>query len=93
VRELKNCSEYLCFTVETDEVAEHHLPPEILARRVAPPEPPAAPEEPKNLGSLERMFLIETMRRFHGNAIEAAKTLGISRSTLYRKLKKHGITP
>jgi transcriptional regulator of acetoin/glycerol metabolism len=93
VRELKNCSEYLCFTVETDEVAEHHLPPEILARRSEAPEPPAASEEPKNLGSLERMFLIETMRRFHGNAVEAAKTLGISRSTLYRKLKKYGISP
>jgi len=93
VRELKNCSEYLCFTVETDEVAEHHLPPEILDRRVEAVEPAPAQEEPKNLGSLERMFLIETMRRFHGNAVEAAQTLGISRSTLYRKLKKHGITP
>jgi len=87
VRELKNCAEYLCFTVETDEVAEHHLPPEILARRIE------TPEEPKNLESLERMLLIDTMRRFHGNAVEAAKTLGISRSTLYRKLKKYGIAP
>jgi transcriptional regulator with PAS, ATPase and Fis domain len=93
VRELKNCAEYLCLTVETDEIAEHDLPPEILARRIDAPEPPAAPEEPKNLGSLERMFLIETMRRFHGNAVEAAETLGISRSTLYRKLKKYGISP
>ncbi|MFZ2223498.1 MAG: sigma-54-dependent Fis family transcriptional regulator [Candidatus Deferrimicrobium sp.] len=90
VRELKNCAEYLCFTVETEEVAEGDLPPEIVARRTDASEP-AAPEEPRNLGSLERMFLIETMRGFHGNAVEAAKTLGISRSTLYRKLKKHGI--
>ena len=87
VRELKNCAEYLCFTVETDEVAEHHLPPEIVARRIE------APEEPKNLESLERKLLIDTMHRFHGNAVEAAKTLGISRSTLYRKLKKYGIAP
>ena len=92
VRELKNCAEYLCFTVETDEISEHDLPPEILARKVDAPEPPSAPEEPKNLRSLERMFLVETMRKFHGNAVEAAKTLGISRSTLYRKLKKYGIT-
>jgi transcriptional regulator of acetoin/glycerol metabolism len=92
VRELKNCSEYLCFTVETDEVGAHHLPPEILDRRVEEAGPPKEQEEPKNLGSLERMFLIETMRRFQGNAVEAAKALGISRSTFYRKLKKHGIT-
>jgi len=93
VRELKNCAEFLCFTVETDEIGEHHLPPEIHARRIDAPVPPAAPEEPKNLGALERKFLVETMRMFHGNAVEAARSLGISRSTLYRKLKKHGITP
>jgi len=92
-RELKNCAEYLCFTVEADEVAEQHLPPEIHARRVDANETPEEPEKPKNLGSLERIFLIETMLRFHGNAVEAAKALGVSRSTLYRKLKKHGITP
>jgi transcriptional regulator of acetoin/glycerol metabolism len=92
VRELKNCAEYLCFTVEKDEIEEHDLPPEILARRIDAPEPPAAPEAPRNLGSLEREFLVETMSGFHGNAVEAAKTLGISRSTLYRKLKKYGIT-
>jgi len=32
------------------------------------------------------------MRKYNRNAVEAAKTLGISRSTLYRKLKKYGIT-
>ena len=92
VRELKNCAEYLCFTVAADEVTEEDLPPEILAARIEAAEPPPAPEEPKNLGSVERVFLLETMRKFHGNAVVAAKTLGISRSTLYRKLKKYGIT-
>jgi transcriptional regulator with GAF, ATPase, and Fis domain len=53
-------------------------PPEILARKVEAAEPPPAQEEPKNLGSIERMFLIETMRRFHGNAVAAARTLGIT---------------
>ena len=105
VRELKNCAEYLCFTVATDEIFEYDLPPEILVgmgepaesagtvRETVTVEIAASAEEPKNLGSVERIFLIETMRRFHGNAVEAAKTLGISRSTLYRKLKKYGITP
>lgn len=92
VRELKNCAEFLCLTVDTDEVAEDDLPPEILSRRVDAPGPAPAQEEPKNLGSLERKFLVDTMRGFQGNAVDAAKTLGISRSTLYRKLKKHGIT-
>jgi transcriptional regulator of acetoin/glycerol metabolism len=93
VRELMNFAEYLCFTVEGEEILEHHLPPEVFARRAEASEPPPAPEEPRNLGSLERMFLSETMQKFHGNAAGAAKALGISRSTLYRKLKKYGIVP
>ncbi len=93
VRELKNCAEYLSFTVEGEEVLDRHLPPEILATGAGAPAPIAVPEEPRNLGSVERMFLIETLQSFHGNAVETARSLGISRSTLYRKMKKYGITP
>lgn len=93
VRELKNCAEYLDFTVEGDEILERHLPPEILAAGDGMAPPKATPEEPRNLGSLERMFLSETLQKFHGNAVETARNLGISRSTLYRKMKKYGITP
>jgi sigma-54 dependent transcriptional regulator, acetoin dehydrogenase operon transcriptional activator AcoR len=92
VRELKNCVEYLCYTVEGEEILEHHLPPEIIPSGGAGEESTAW-EDTRNFRSLERMFLVETMRRFQGNAVEAARMLGVSRSTLYRKLKKHGITP
>jgi len=40
---------------------------------------------------VERQHIVETMRRLGGSAVEAARTLGISRSSMYRKLKKHGI--
>ena len=92
VRELKNCVEYLCYTVEDEEVREHHLPPEIVPSRDGG-EAELTWEDTRNFATLERMFLVETMRRFQGNAVEAARMLGVSRSTLYRKLKKHGITP
>jgi transcriptional regulator of acetoin/glycerol metabolism len=92
VRELRNCVEYLCYTVDRDEILEHHLPPEIVPSGEAAGESTAW-EDTRNFTSLERMFLVETMRRFQGNAVEAARMLGVSRSTLYRKLKKHGITP
>ncbi len=92
VRELKNCAEYFCYTVEGDEILVRHLPPEI-ASAAAPPgrEPERAPEEPRDFGAVERTFLVDTMRRCNGSPVEAARILGISRSTLYRKLKKHGI--
>lgn len=92
VRELRNCVGYLGFTVEGEEILEHHLPPEILQGGSETTGTQVAPGEPGNFDSLERMFLVETMRKFQGNAVEAAKSLGISRSTLYRKLKKHLIT-
>ncbi|GAB4243938.1 MAG: sigma-54-dependent Fis family transcriptional regulator [Deltaproteobacteria bacterium] len=93
VRELKNCMEYLAFTVEEDVILDRHLPPEIrtAGREAAPPA--AVREEPRDLGSMERIFLVETLQKHHGNAVETARNLGISRSTLYRKMKKHGITP
>jgi transcriptional regulator of acetoin/glycerol metabolism len=78
--------------VEGEEILEHHLPPEILQGGGETAGTQATPGESGDFDSLERMFLVETIRKFQGNAVEAAKSLGISRSTLYRKLKKHRIT-
>jgi transcriptional regulator of acetoin/glycerol metabolism len=92
VRELKNYVECFSFTTEGDEILEEHLPPEVLNGASRSEECPATPSESGNFESLERAFLVDTMRKLGGNAVEAAKTLGVSRSTLYRKLKKHGIS-
>ncbi|MFA6148058.1 MAG: sigma-54-dependent Fis family transcriptional regulator [bacterium] len=92
VRELKNYVECLGFTVEGDEILEEHLPPEIFDRETRTEVCVEVPSQSRNLESLEREFLVETMRKLGGNAVEAARTLGMSRSTLYRKLKKHGIS-
>jgi transcriptional regulator of acetoin/glycerol metabolism len=40
---------------------------------------------------VERQHIVDTMGRVGGTALEAAAALGISRSSFYRKLKKHGI--
>ncbi len=96
VREVRNCIEYLYNTVEGELVAREHLPPDLATPALVAPraqtvaEPAATGEG--GLGALERQFLVDTMRRVGGNAVAVAKLLGISRSTIYRKLKKHGIT-
>ena len=92
VREMKNYVECLSFTVEGNEILEEHLPPEILHGGSRPDECAAISAQSQNFESLERAFLVETIRKLGGNAVEAARTLGVSRSTLYRKLKKHGIS-
>jgi len=46
---------------------------------------------PATLDALERHAIASTLARFNGNISHAARTLGISRAALYRKLGKHGI--
>ena len=97
IRELKNCVEFLYHTVDECTILESHLPPEIIGERPTesgPAAPSGSSAEPaRGFAFVEREFLVETMRNFQGNAVDAAKSLGISRSTLYRKLKKYGVTP
>jgi transcriptional regulator of acetoin/glycerol metabolism len=47
------------------------------------------PSDP--LGHAERETLLDAIRASRGNLCNTAKQLGISRNSLYRKLKRHGI--
>lgn len=90
VRELRNCVEYLYNTVDGETILLRHLPPEISESSAAAPQ--GAGPRPERFESLERQFLLDTMSRLGGDPLEAAKALGVSRATIYRKLKKHGLT-
>ena len=53
---------------------------------------PAAP--PRNrLQAAERAALLRAMEELHGNMSRVAVELGVSRNTLYRKIKRHGLAP
>ena len=43
------------------------------------------------LADLERQAILDAIRRLHGDKLQAAKLLGIGKTTLYRKLKEYGI--
>jgi sigma-54 dependent transcriptional regulator, acetoin dehydrogenase operon transcriptional activator AcoR len=45
------------------------------------------------LQAAERAALLRAMEELHGNMSRVAAELGVSRNTLYRKIKRHGITP
>jgi transcriptional regulator of acetoin/glycerol metabolism len=55
------------------------------------PETGAPALEQLTLDEVERVLIQRALRRHDGNVSEAAKTLGLSRSALYRRLERHGL--
>lgn len=47
--------------------------------------------EDMSLEQVESLLIKRAMARFDGNVSRAAKTLGLSRSALYRRLQRYGI--
>ena len=43
------------------------------------------------LAEMERQAIVGTIRALNGDKLQAAKLLGIGKTTLYRKLKEYGI--
>ena len=56
-----------------------------------PAAPPASTAPPLTLDALERVAIAAALDQHNGNISHAARTLGISRAALYRKLGKHDI--
>ena len=53
---------------------------------------PVAPAD-RDLRAMEREHIVRMLGELHGNKAAAAKRLGISRRTLYRRLARHGLMP
>ncbi len=74
--------------------------PELTAQSVSlPAEPPRAADgaesfelpEGMTLEQLERAILMKTLQRYQGNRTLTAERLGLSRRTIQRKVKEHGL--
>jgi PAS domain S-box-containing protein len=55
-------------------------------------EPPLEQEQTRTLEDLESQHITELLREHHGNRRQAAAALGVSERTMYRKLKRYGLT-
>ncbi len=92
VRELKNVLSYAYAIGDGPSLEPSDLPPELLDPAlsaeehawVGPPEPTAGP-------GAEARRLLETLERAGGSRERAAKILGLSRVTLWRRMKQLGI--
>ncbi len=84
VRELRNAIEYALVLCPGGEIGAHHLPHKIAPARDCPP--PA-----ESLKVRERDELVQVLRQAGGNQSAAARQLGVSRVTVWKRMKKHHI--
>ena len=87
VRELENIIEQAFVLCRGGMIEMSHLPPEL--RPTAGRDVPEG--QPMSLEAIEKLFITETLQRRNGNRKLAARDLGISASTLYRKISTYGI--
>jgi PAS domain S-box-containing protein len=92
VRELENAIEHAFVVCASSAIEREDLPPHVLGERLAP----AAPTERDNpsLGPLqgaEAIAIREALQRHGGQRTRAARELGVSRNTLWRKMRRYGI--
>jgi DNA-binding NtrC family response regulator len=104
VRELENIIEHAMVLSESHEITEKDLP-EFMFRNhlllAPPPQGPTAaageclklvrPESVITLADMESKYIAGVLAAHNSNYSETAKKLGISRSTLWRKIREYGL--
>ncbi|WP_157269351.1 sigma-54-dependent Fis family transcriptional regulator [Azohydromonas aeria] len=108
VRELRNALRYALALAGNAPVTPAELPAEIAAATPAAaalprPVPPAAADGDTGAaaadgdadagGDAEARQLLQVLRRHKWNVSASAKALDVCRATVYRQMKRHGITP
>jgi two-component system response regulator HydG len=85
VRELENCIRTSVAVTRFDHVQDSELPPRLRQARAH------ADSTLLPLKQVERAHIERVMHLVAGNKSEAARLLGITRKTLYRKLRDHAL--
>jgi len=94
VRELENCIERAVTLGNQQTLDIDDLPPAIASTSQAPERDPASAAPPissTDLEDIERTTIERVFEQVKGDKALAGKMLGISRATLYRKLKRYNI--
>lgn len=90
VRQLEHAIEHAFIHCTGKTIHVHHLPDDINHSYVVLK--PTLMKNKNPLLKMEQDVIVETLRQNKGNRRKTADALGISRITLWRKMKKHQIT-
>lgn len=95
IRELENILEYATIVCKNYQIEPRHFPPYLLrAKDKAPPvdtQEAPGPAAGSNIGEMEKEELLDALRAHRWNRQAAADALGISRTTLWRKIRRFQI--
>jgi transcriptional regulator with PAS, ATPase and Fis domain len=89
VRELENIIELAVVLAEGEVIEKRHLPKRFLAEMEAARDTSKQPV--LTLAELERQHILKVLSTTGGNRTRAAEMLGISRVSLWRRLKAYGL--
>jgi len=96
VRELENCLQRACAMTSGPTIHTVDLPTQIQNWRaqseaVPPGQQAKAAHGIVPIVEMEKRAILGAIEQLHGDKLEAARLLGIGKTTLYRKLKEYGI--
>jgi transcriptional regulator with PAS, ATPase and Fis domain len=88
VRELRSALEYAFVCCHETLIRPHHLPPRFhLTERPGNQQE----KDPRNREEMKRRELIHALQLAGGNRSEAARILGVSRVTVWNRMKRLGV--
>ena len=90
VRELENAIEHAFVLSQSDMIQSTDLPQELFRKDLQRDVCNSTSQVTQQ--SLEKEILIETLKQTGGNQSRAAKLLGVSRVTIWKRIKKYGLS-
>ncbi|MCB2145090.1 MAG: sigma 54-interacting transcriptional regulator [Deltaproteobacteria bacterium] len=88
-RELKSAFEFAFVSCPGGMIEADHLPPQIAA--ALPSCRQARTTQTESLDDLKRQRLVEALNQASGNQSEAARLLGLSRTSVWNQIKKYNV--
>lgn len=85
VREMENILEHACLLCQGDVIQCDHLPRDLRESR-------CAPSAPMRVVNPQRQQLLEVLKAHGWNRQRAAEALGVDRTTLWRRMRRWGIS-
>jgi len=90
VRELRSAMEYAFVAAQADLIGPEHLPVTIVEQE----QTGQALQKPmRDLDQLKKERLVNALKQTRGNQSEAARLLGMSRTSIWSQVKRYGINP